>query len=60
MTPQERVTELTQKMPRRKLYAIFAKAVVSLDKLMSALARASRIPDRSGKARPIVCVGPFD
>ena len=37
MTPQERVTELTQKMLRRKLCAIFAKAVVSPDKLMPLL-----------------------
>jgi uncharacterized protein YciI len=37
MTPQERVAELTQKMLRRKLYAIFAKAAVSPDKLMPLL-----------------------
>jgi uncharacterized protein YciI len=37
MTPQERVAELAQKMLRRKLYAIFAKAVVSPDKLLPLL-----------------------
>ena len=34
---QERVTELTQKMLRRKLYAIFGKTVVSPEELMPLL-----------------------
>jgi uncharacterized protein len=37
MNAQERVTELTQKMLRRKLYAIFGKTVVSAEKLMPLL-----------------------
>jgi uncharacterized protein YciI len=37
MDAQERVTELTQKMLRRKLYAIFGKTVVSPEKLMPLL-----------------------
>jgi uncharacterized protein YciI len=37
MNAQERVTELTQKMLRRKLYAIFGKTVVSPEELMPLL-----------------------
>ncbi len=37
MNAQERVTELTQKMLRRKLYAIFGKTVVPPEKLMPLL-----------------------
>ena len=37
MNAQERVTELTQKMLRRKLYAIFGKTVASPEKLMPLL-----------------------
>jgi len=37
MNAQERVTELTQKMLRRKLYAIFGKTLASPEKLMPLL-----------------------
>jgi hypothetical protein len=37
MNAQERVTELTQKMLRRKLYAIFGKTVASQEKLIPLL-----------------------
>jgi uncharacterized protein len=37
MNAQERVTELTQKMLRRKLYAIFGKTVAPPEKLMPLL-----------------------
>jgi hypothetical protein len=60
MDAQERVTELTQKMLRRKLYAIFGKTGSFARKTDATIARASRIPDWSGKARAIICVRPFE
>jgi len=37
MNAQERIAELTQKMLKRKLYAIFGKTVVSPEELMPLL-----------------------